>query len=129
MDSVTIALARQAARQKSMPDTVTLPGQEMPRRFMPLCIVQAQLNGLGASGIQREIYAVIFKACSKPVRGTFQNHAVEPDRTERDREAASTISPVDFRISKFSWLELRRQRQLFNVVPGMFSRASDPRPR
>ena len=102
MDTVTIALSRRATGQKPVPDPITLPWQEMPRRFVPLSIVQAQLNGFGASGIQREIYAVIFQTCSKPAGGTFQNHAVEFSRIDRAREASTTIAAIDSRNSWFS---------------------------
>ena len=45
------------------------------------------------------------------------------------REASATIARVDSRKPGCNWPETNRQRQLFSVVPGMFSLAPDPSPK
>ena len=54
---------------------------------------------------------------------------MESSPFECEREASLTIWPVDWINCGDNWSCCILQRQLFMVVPGMFSLASDPRPR
>lgn len=80
MDPVTVALAGLASGQKTMPDTVALFRQEMPRRLAPLVVVQAQFNRLGIGGKERKIHALFFNARAEPVWNPFCDHALQSNR-------------------------------------------------
>jgi len=101
----------------------------MTRYLVSVLIVQAQLDGLGPFGPKRKVNPVFFNTGSKPERIAFPNHVRESKAIQRPREADCTMS-LTVEISRTSSSpSCTRQRQLFVVVPGMFSRASDPSPR
>jgi hypothetical protein len=69
-----------------MPDSVAVPGQEVPRRFTPVLIVQAQFNRFGAAGIKSKVYPASFSEGSEPAWVSILDHALECNRFRRCRE-------------------------------------------
>ncbi len=77
MNPVTIPLSGFAARQKTVPDPVAVSRQKMFGRFLPVLIVQAQLDRLGTTGKKRKIDPTVFDEGAELIGHALLDHAGE----------------------------------------------------